>query len=337
MSQAVRTKPTLTHLSVLMLAIASAATICEAARKSAPSEASAHELMRRAKSWAYQLQEIDVEQLSRTDTDIVVVDVDGSKGSSGLTSRDVRRLKRKPDGTRRLAIAYLNVGEAEDYRHYWRATWHDSPPEWIGAENCRWKGDHRVRHWNKQWHQILFQGRDSALNRVIDLGFDGVWLDRVDVFYHWRVDRWQAAGDMVELVVALAKAAHARNRNFLIIPQNGEELLSDARYLAVIDGIGKEDMLYGDRGNDTPNTPERVARAERNLAPALAAGLPVLAVEYVRDASKRSQASRRLADLGYVAYLGPRSLAYLGTDGPPHTEDRDSEPVPADSAAETCD
>jgi cysteinyl-tRNA synthetase len=305
----------------------------ECAGKAKPPQATAREVFRNAKSWGYQLQDIDVGKLARSTYDVLVIDV--GDGSSRLARADIARLKRKPDGTRRLVVVYLNVGEAEDYRSYWRKEWETRPPDWLGAENCRWKGDHRVQHWRAEWREILYRGRGSALARLLALGVDGVWLDRVDIFYHWLPRRWQAAREMVELVRELAAAGRAINPELLVVPQNGEELLSDPGYREVIDGIGKEDLLYGDRGNDVANAPERVARAERNLAPARAARLPVLAVEYAREPANRGDAARRLAERGHLGYLGPRSLAYLGNDGRPHPEDGDSEPIPAD-ADEAC-
>lgn len=308
-----------------------AAEVAQAKAKSPPPNA--REVLRNAKSWGYQLQNLDLGKLARSHYDVLVIDA--GDGGADLSRAEISRLKRKSDGTRRLVIGYLNVGEAEDYRRYWRKDWETRPPDWLGAENCRWKGDHRVQHWRAEWREILYRGRGSALARLVGLGLDGVWLDRVDTYYHWLPRRWQAADEMVELVRELAAAGRATNPELLVIPQNGEELLSDARYLEVVDGIGKEDLLYGDRGNDVANAPERVARAERNLAPAQAARLPVLAVEYPRRAANRMEAARQLADRGTLGYLGPRSLAYLGTDGKPHPEDGDSEPIAAD-AEETC-
>ncbi len=40
--------------------------------------------------------------------------------------------------------------------------------------------------------------------------------------------------------------------------------------------------------------------------------------------------------LGLIPYLGPRSLAYLGTEGPMHKEDGDSEPTIADAGDDGC-
>ncbi|MBL8567007.1 MAG: endo alpha-1,4 polygalactosaminidase [Hyphomicrobiaceae bacterium] len=315
-------------------------TIAQMAFHGAPATAGdqfsgARDQLKAARSWGYQLQNVTAPALARTDFDLLVVDAGSGDGTWGLSQEEVKRLKAKPDGTRRLVVAYMNIGEAEDYRYYWKKAWAKKPPQWMGSENCRWKGDHRVRHWEREWHEILYGSPKSYLGRLIDAGYDGVYLDRVDIYYHWRATRWQAATDMVDLVAALAAYARQRRPGFLIIPQNGEELVSDPRYLATIDGIGKEDMLFGDRGNDKPNAAERVARAERNFAPLRAAGLPVFAVEYMRRAENVETARARLDQLGFISYFGPRSLAYIGRDGPLHPEDGDTESVnpPLDGGA----
>ena len=45
-------------------------------------------------------------------------------------------------------IAYSSIGEAEDYRYYWRAEWEDDVPTWLAAENKDWKGNFKVRYWD---------------------------------------------------------------------------------------------------------------------------------------------------------------------------------------------
>ena len=142
---------------------------------------------------------------------------------------------------------------------------------------------------------------------------------------------------MIEFVTRLSSWAKARQPGFLIVPQNAEELLSEPRYLAAIDAIGKEDMTFGDRGNEVPNAPERVARAERNFAPASQGRLPVFAIEYARRDENQNVIRARHARYGFTLYFGARSLAYLGQDGPPHPEDADTETVTGGENADGCE
>ena len=277
------------------------------------------ELLGKAASWGYQLQNINAAALARTPYDVLVLD-------TNLAAADVQRLKRKPDGTRRLVLAYINIGEAEDYRPYWKAAWAKSPPAWLGSSNERWKGDHRVRHWHPDWRTIIFGTKTSVVARLIAAGFDGAYLDRVDIYQFWCGERPTAFEDMVAFVEDLSRWAKAERPGFLILPQNGEELLQDARYRAAIDGLGKEDFLYGDRGNEVANYPTRVERAEELMGHAHRAGLKVLAIEYAREPENQRLAREHHGRLGHVLYFGPRSLGYMGQNGPRLKEDGDSEP-----------
>jgi cysteinyl-tRNA synthetase len=301
-----------------------------------PSVEPLRELLSRARSWAYQLQGLKVPELARSTYDILVLDPGSGDGTQGLKPAEIGRLKRKPDGSRRLVLAYLNIGEAENYRAYWRASWATAPPEWLGGGNVRWKGDHRVRHWHPDWQAIVFGSRASVVGRVIGQGFDGVYMDRVDVWQFWCGERPTALEDMVAFVNGISRWAKALKPGFLIVPQNAEELLQSPHYRAAIDGLGKEDLLFGDRGNDVANLDTRIARSEMLLALARRDGLPVLAVEYARRSENHARAREHHGRLGHVLYFGPRSLAYLGQTGPPHAEDGDSEPYLATQGPLGC-
>ena len=40
-----------------------------------------------------------------------------------------------------------SVGEAEDYRFYWRKGWKAGSPSFLGKENPQWKHNYAVRYW----------------------------------------------------------------------------------------------------------------------------------------------------------------------------------------------
>ena len=284
-----------------------------------PSDAAA--AMARARSWAYQLKNINAGTLGRTGYDLLVLD------GLALGGAEVARLKRKPDGSRRLVLGYMNIGEAENYRYYWKASWAKSPPEWLGSENCRWRGDHRVRFWMPGWRELIFGAPRSYLGRIVALGFDGVFLDRVDIHRRWLAENPQATADMVTFVAGLSGWAKAQAPGFLVVPQNGEELLASAAYRAAIDAQAKEDLLFGNRGNDVANAPERYERALERIMLAKANGRPVFVIEYIKKPENLAFAEARLKELGFIAYFGPRSLSRIGLGGPEHPEDRNTEPI----------
>ena len=106
--------------------------------------------------------------------------------------------------------------------------------------------------------------RQSFLKRIIDAGFDGVYLDRVDVFWEQSKERPTAREDMIQLRHrAGGDRARKLKPGFIVIAQNAEDLLDEQRYRDVIDGLGKEDLLYGQHGTNARNTKPgdpRVAR-----------------------------------------------------------------------------
>ena len=122
--------------------------------------------------------------LRQQDFDLLVIDADFGDGSLGVA--DLKELAHKKNGARRLVFAYLSIGEAENYRSYWRPEWNRLRPEWIESENPQWKGDFRVKYWDPAWKFILFGRAASYLDRLVAAGFDGVYLDTVDTFYYFE-------------------------------------------------------------------------------------------------------------------------------------------------------
>ncbi|MBN2406332.1 MAG: endo alpha-1,4 polygalactosaminidase [Elusimicrobia bacterium] len=123
--------------------------------------------------------------LRATDYDILIIDL-YFQGEDILTASDVRSLKKKDNGSDRLVIAYMSIGEAEDYRYYWDEDWNDHPPYWLCRENPDWVGNYKVMYWADEWQDIICGGDDSYLERIIGAGFDGVYLDIIDAFEYFE-------------------------------------------------------------------------------------------------------------------------------------------------------
>jgi len=49
-----------------------------------------------------------------------------------------------------IPIAYVSIGEAENYRFYWKSEWDSVPPDWLGEENPEWHGNYAVKYWYKE-------------------------------------------------------------------------------------------------------------------------------------------------------------------------------------------
>ena len=103
-----------------------------------------------------------------------------------FTAAEIVQLKNKANGGKRVVICYMSIGEAEDYRYYWDASWNNTKPSWIAAENPDWPGNYKVQYWNADWQGIVYKNSDSYLNKILAAGFDGVYLDIIDAFEYFE-------------------------------------------------------------------------------------------------------------------------------------------------------
>lgn len=271
-----------------------------------------------ARSWHYQLDGpdpvngINIARMATVDADVLVTDFAKGKGKIPFTRDEVARLKTNPDGRRRLAISYMSIGEAEQYRFYFDPAWKTAPPPWLGPENCSWPQAHKVRFWMDAWKDIVFRGPQSYLRRIIDAGFDGVYLDRVDIFEQWRRERPSARSDMISFVIELAETAKRLKPGFFVLPQNADDLLGDRTYRKAIDGLGREDLLYGTSATGQRNRDADIAHGQARMALLRWSWKPVFAVEYLQTPRAIERARHELRGLGYVPTIQPRALD--GTD-----------------------
>jgi len=277
-------------------------------------------------SWGYWLSNFELEGVASAPHDLMVIDSEISANRSferERTPSEVTRMKRRPDGSTRVLLAYLSIGEAERYRPYWRPDWLNprTKPAWLGAENRKWVGNFAVEYWNPEWQRLILGTPTSYLDRVLAQGFDGAYLDRADTFFDWQKSHPSARGDMVAFITHLANYARKRNPQFMIVMQNAEELIEDAPVLDGIDGIAKEDLLYGVRRAEEPNKLDDVAWSIDLLQTAQKAGRKVLVVEYLKAPAKMAAAATRILEEGFVPYFAPRKLnclnppAVLDTNG----------------------
>ncbi len=126
--------------------------------------------------------------LAEAEHEMLIIDT-GFSGDDLLTSEDVKRLKKNG----RPVLAYLSIGEAETYRPYWDPSWKQSPPPWLAEENPDWSGNIKVHYWEPAWQKIILGSPDAALDKILDAGFDGVYLDIIDAFGYFEAKRVSSA------------------------------------------------------------------------------------------------------------------------------------------------
>ena len=269
------------------------------------------------KSFTYQLQNADLSAIGRTKFDLAVIDYSSDGSAAGrFSAAQIASLQN--GGTKRV-LAYLSIGEAEDYRFYWQKNWHvpakaseAGEPAWLGPVNPEWKGNYKVRYWDPAWQAIVIKYLDD----VIDAGFDGVYLDCVDSFEYWDADgdsglkRATADREMADFVLAIAKHARVdrKHPDFAVFPQNGEALARFPDYLAAVNGIGREDVFFD--GNKRVKGRD-VDEATRYLDQFKKAGKLTMTIDYPTKAALIEEDYKRSSEKGYVPYVTVRGLDRL--------------------------
>jgi cysteinyl-tRNA synthetase len=122
-----------------------------------------------------------IDSISTTNYDLIIMDAFFNDGTA-FTNSEINALKTKANGGSRLVIAYMSIGEAEDYRFYWQESWNTTPPTWLDKENPDWAGNFKVKYWIKDWQNIIYGDNNSYINVILNAGFNGVYLDIIDAY-----------------------------------------------------------------------------------------------------------------------------------------------------------
>lgn len=260
-----------------------------------------------------------VTRLAECGRDWIVLDTLYDNGTAWQPA-DLKTIRDAKSG--RKIIAYISIGEAEDYRTYWDKKWSGgSKPKWLGVENPHWKGNYRVDYWNPDWQTIMLKVVDDAMNA----GFDGVYLDIVDGFESFEKngaqfidDRFNPATkqsyrrDMVDWVKRIATRTRAKNPAALVIPQNGSQLLAHPDFIETISGIGIEDLFTEDDRRQPAGHSEYVLGFLKSLHET---GKPVLVIEYPEREKSTALARQSNHQQGFTWLITDRELKTLGISG----------------------
>lgn len=265
-----------------------------------------HGRLGKVRSWAYQLQHADPEQLARSPYNLIVMDysADGS-GKRAFSRQTIARIR----NTGKIVLAYLSIGEAETYRFYWKKNWtKNTLPSFILPRDQGWENNYVVRYWHPRWQEIIWRGSNSYLDRILRAGFDGVYLDRVDSYRFWKK---RGKGDAAVKMAALVRsiAGRVRRKGGLVFVQNAPELAGRPGYLAAVHGIGQECAFYTPQG--TPTSTQTRAFYRKYLGMFRKAGKLVLTVDYVQSAAKRRRVFTLARSQGFIPYCTRRKLDRL--------------------------
>jgi cysteinyl-tRNA synthetase len=256
----------------------------------------------------YQLQRARPERIGETAFDLVVVSI----SATGNSPEVIPALKDSPGGPK-IVLCYMSIGQAENYRYYWQPEWGPNPPDWLDQADDEWAGDYWVHYWEPEWQTIIYGSPQSYLDKIMALGFDGVYLDRVDAYWYYQdKGRQTAAQEMVDFILDFTKYARKIKPGFGVFPQNSEELgIRFPAFLDAMTGIGVEDLYYGYPRDHEPSPPDWTAERESILDQWVAAGKLVLTIDYTARPEQIADAYARALAHGYVEYVADRSLGRL--------------------------
>jgi len=229
-------------------------------------EPDAKALLKNAKTWMYQLQGLEqpdaIEALAKSNYDLLVLEPTRLvKGNEDFdTAGMVRKLRTLPNGKRRLLLAYIDIGEAEDFRTYWQKDWRKPTPKRKGKPDFivspdpdGWTGDYPVAFWDIRWKKIWLSsstmgatkeeqldrsfshsnvdkgkwlGESGWVRQLAKDGFDGVYLDWVEAYDHPPVRKaakaqgLDAEEEMVRFIEQIGEEGRKVKPDFLVFPQN---------------------------------------------------------------------------------------------------------------------
>jgi cysteinyl-tRNA synthetase len=297
-----------------------------------------------ATNWGYQLQgrngnPLDPDTLALAPHDMLVIEPSGfGDNASRFTPEEVEAIK----ADRSVLAAYVSIGEASDFRDYWDKDWTtngkangkltDEAPDWLGPVNPDWPEGRKVRYWDEDWQNIIFNDdKTGDLDSIVSQGFDAAYLDIVDAYYFWGAEvrdgqrekgdpknESQAAVRMADFIAGMVEHARETNEEFFLIPQNGAwivDALRDAKrdqttrieaYYDAIGGIGIEDLYFrgGNKDENNKFKPDRdtIEILKRDFVDQ---GIPVYVVDYITGDKRIAKFEARAIADGFIPYAAP--------------------------------
>ncbi|HLP16115.1 MAG TPA: endo alpha-1,4 polygalactosaminidase [Bacteroidota bacterium] len=201
-----------------------------------------------------------------------------------------------------IPVAYINIGEAESYRWYYK----DIRPEWMLGANPNWPDHFYVDASKSGWHSLLI---DQVLPVIFGKSFKGIFLDMVDV----------ASPDLYPMLrPGVVELIHAMREEFpdkIILMNNGTFLAPEVA--DAIDGIVVESVFATYNFKDKTYIPVRKDASETRCAELAALhtsyGLRIFAIDYAPegDSLTRAYARNQSRSHGFSSFVSTIELNTL--------------------------
>lgn len=124
-------------------------------------------------------KEIILENIAKTNFDVVIVN--GFYQNDFLTEKEIKSLKIKKNGGKRLVLGQIDIAVADTKKYYWQTDWSLKLPNFVNKQ-LGIEGNFRANYWQSEWQNILSANENSIVNNFIKLGFDGVYLTGIEAF-----------------------------------------------------------------------------------------------------------------------------------------------------------
>ncbi len=300
-----------------------------------------------AQTWMYQIQGLNepgaLEALAATDYPLLVLEPGQNfKDSPYDMAEIVSALRTAPDGSERLLLAYIDIGQAEDYRDYWLPSWTapvgnelGSPEFLLAIDPDGWTGNYVVTYWDTRWKNMWI-GPDGIVADLARAGFDGIYLDWVEAYDDERIislardSSLDEAEEMLWFIEELDAAGEAVSEDFLVVAQNAPYLIDKdpTWYGRIINALAVEDTWWhgdGDAPWDDPRAGDLHERHEGDYTTEARLtqykqytdrGIPVFSVDYCISETNTAQVYRDARAAGLRPLVTQVALSQ-NTDTPP--------------------
>lgn len=296
----------------------------------------------------YQLQKLNedgaIQSLARSNYDMLILEPGHNFSEYPYdTATMVRALRNKPDGSRRILLAYIDIGQAEDYRRYWKEDWvapsngqPGFPDFLVTLDPDGWSGNYPVAFWHKDWKDLWLSNK-GIVATLARFGFDGIYLDWVEayddeeVMARAKTEGVKADMEMIAFVEELGQSGQAVRPGFLVVAQNAPYLLDTdpKRYLAAIDALAVEDTWfhgYGDSDWDDPDGGDQQDRHDGDYATSARleqirryqkSGLPIFSIDYALQPENVAHAYDQAIKAGFIPLVTRVALSKMTETRPP--------------------
>jgi len=288
-----------------------------------------------ATGWAIQLQGVEKvgarKRLAAAKADLLVVDP--TRSVRGRDWYDARGLVSYLHAAGKRVLAYLNVGQAEEYRAYWPDAWRaptrdapGDPPFLLALDPDGWPANYPVAYWHPAWRKIVVR----AVDEVVADGFDGLYCDWVlgyrepAVVAAARAAGVDPARAMAELVRDMREHARRTHPGFVVVVQNAAYLPDAVPELyGWVDGVAQEDLSFSGAASadwDDPRTGDAPRPREGEDSRAAVAGrleewrrhgLLVLTLDYACVPANADEARRFSRAHGFLPFVSRTPLDRL--------------------------